>query len=117
MFGIDSVWKVAENQMQFTNSLKMKIAVIIGVAHMMLGLLVRFINGIKKKDWIDVFTITLPQTIFMLSTFVYMDYLIFYKWTIDYHGENSKNAPSIISTMIAVYANFGAENDVVFWKR
>ena len=66
-FGIDSVWKVAENQMQFTNSLKMKIAVIIGVAHMMLGLLVRFINGIKKKDWIDVFTITLPQTIFMLS--------------------------------------------------
>ena len=95
----------------------MKLAVILGVAHMMLGLVVRFINGIKKKDYLDVFTLTLPQTIFMLSTFVYMDYLIFYKWTMDYSGENSKNAPSIISTMIAVYAGFGSENDIVFWRR
>ena len=72
--------------MQFTNSLKMKLSVIIGVAHMVLGLFIRFINGIRKKDWIDVFTLTLPQTIFMFSTFVYMDYLIFYKWTMDYSG-------------------------------
>ena len=41
--------------MQFTNSLKMKLSVIIGVAHMVLGLFIRFINGIRKKDWIDVF--------------------------------------------------------------
>ena len=95
----------------------MKLAVIIGVAHMMLGLVVRFINTIRKKDWIDVFSITLPQTIFMLSTFVYMDYLIIYKWNLDYSGEKSKEAPSIISTMIAVYAGFGADNDYVFWKR
>ena len=116
-FGVDSIWKVAENQMQFTNSLKMKLAVIIGVAHMMLGLIVRFINGIKKKDWLDVFTITLPQTIFMLATFVYMDYLIIYKWTQDYTGVKSAQAPSIIATMIAVYAGFGSEGDLVFWRR
>lgn len=103
--------------MQFTNSLKMKLAVIIGVVHMMLGLLVRFINGIKKRDWLDVFAITLPQTIFMLATFVYMDYLIIYKWSIDYTGEKSAQAPSIIATMIAVYAGFGSEGDLVFWRR
>jgi V-type H+-transporting ATPase subunit a len=116
-FGIDSIWKVAENQMQFTNSLKMKIAVIIGVTHMMLGLLVRFLNGIKKRDWLDVFSTTLPQTLFMLCTFVYMDYLIFLKWTMDYSGKKSAEAPSIISTMIAVFAGFGADGDVVFWER
>ena len=115
--GIDSIWKVAENQMQFTNSLKMKIAVIIGVTHMMLGLLVRFLNGIKKRDWLDVFSTTLPQTLFMLCTFVYMDYLIFLKWTMDYSGNKSAEAPSIISTMIAVFAGFGADGDVVFWER
>lgn len=115
--GVDSIWKVAENQMQFTNSLKMKLAVIIGVAHMMLGLMVRLINGIKKRDCIDVFTQTVPQTIFMLVTFVYMDYLIVYKWTLDYTGEKSAKAPSIIATMIAVYAGFGSEDDLIFWKR
>lgn len=88
-FGVDSIWKVATNQMQFTNSLKMKLAVILGVAHMMLGLFVRLINGIRKRDWIDVFTLTIPQTLFMLSTFVYMDYLIFLKWTISYPGLKS----------------------------
>ena len=48
-FGIDSVWKLAQNRKQFTNSLKMKLAVIIGVTHMMLGLLIKLINGIKQK--------------------------------------------------------------------
>lgn len=79
-FGVDSIWKVSTNQMQFVNSLKMKLAVIIGVTHMMLGLFVRFLNGFKKRDYLDIIALTIPQTIFMVVTFCYMDYLIIYKW-------------------------------------
>lgn len=72
--------------MQFSNSLKMKIAVIIGVVHMMLGLVIRFLNGIKQKNYVDIFLLAIPQTVFMICTFVYMDYLILYKWLQDYSG-------------------------------
>lgn len=50
-FGIDSIWKPSLNNMQFTNSLKMKMAVILGVAHMMLGLTIKIINSIKRSKW------------------------------------------------------------------
>jgi V-type H+-transporting ATPase subunit a len=114
-FGVDSIWKVSDNQMQFVNSLKMKISVIIGVTHMMLGLLVRFINGFKRKDIVDIVTLTIPQTIFMLTTFVYMDYLIVFKWLTIY--PDTREAPSIIATMIAVYARFSSEGDKLFWPQ
>jgi len=44
---------------------------------------------------------------FMIATFLYMDFLIIYKWFQTYEGENTRNAPSIIATMIAIYAEFG----------
>ena len=116
-FGIDSIWKPSLNNMQFTNSLKMKIAVILGVTHMMLGLFVKLANGIKKRNLLEIFTLTVPQIVFMSVTFVYMDYLILMKWTIDYSGEKSAEAPSIIATMIAVFAGFGGTGLPVFWRR
>ena len=70
--------------MQFVNSLKMKLSVVIGVTHMILGLVIRFINGCKRKDKLDIIALTIPQTIFMITTFVYMDFLIIYKWSTFY---------------------------------
>jgi len=101
--------------MAFTNSLKMKTAVIIGVVHMMFGLLLRFYNCIKKKKYLDLFTLAIPQIIFMTCTFIYMDYLIIYKWMSNY--KDPKTAPSIISTMIAVFVNMAKfnEKDLLFW--
>ncbi len=48
---MDPVWGVAENNLNYINSLKMKIAVIIGVVHMTLGVIVKALNSIyfKKK--------------------------------------------------------------------
>ena len=80
---------------------------------MMLGLIVRFINGIKKNDKLDIIAITIPQFIFMIMTFVYMDFLIVYKWLNLY--EDTSQAPSIIATMIAVYARFSSPDDLLFW--
>lgn len=112
--GVDSIWKRAENQMQFTNSLKMKLAVILGVTHMLLGVCLRILNTIRKKKWLSLFTLAIPQLIFMLCTFAYMDFLIIYKWSKDYSGEKSQYSPSIIATMISVYAGFG-DSPTVFW--
>jgi len=70
--------------MAFTNSLKMKMAVIIGVIHMIFGLFLKLYNCIRKKKYLDMFVLAIPQLIFMICTFVYMDYLIIYKWMNNY---------------------------------
>lgn len=80
VFGIDPVWKVAQNEMAFTNSLKMKAAVILGVVHMVFGIFLKLANNLKQKQYLDLFTLTIPQLLFMGCTFVYMDYLIIFKW-------------------------------------
>lgn len=102
--------------MQFVNSLKMKMAVILGVTHMLLGLVVRLINCVKRRKYAELFTVAIPQIIFMCTTFVYMDVLIIIKWSTEYVGEETKNAPSIISTLIGIYASFGSSNDPVLWS-
>ena len=112
--GIDSIWKISENQMQFVNSFKMKLAVIFGVLHMILGIFIKISNTIKTKNWISLLTVAIPQLIFMMCTFFYMDILIIIKWRQNYSGEASKNAPSIISTMISAYAGFG-DSPFLFW--
>lgn len=97
-FGMDPIWKVASNSMSFTNSFKMKFAVILGVIHMMIGIIIKAINGIRNSNFTEVLAVALPQFLFMCVTFVYMDFLIIVKWLT--HYENSARAPSIISTMI-----------------
>jgi V-type H+-transporting ATPase subunit a len=100
-FGLDPVWKVAENRMAFTNSYKMKLAVIIGVVHMTVGIFLRGVNSWRKRSYVDIFTIVIPQFLFMCVTFVYMDFLIVFKWLKNFSSDTSK-APSIINTMIAM---------------
>lgn len=87
-----------------------------GVAHMMFGLLLRLCNNIRQRQILDIVTLTIPQIIFMLCTFVYMDYLIIFKWSQAY--DNPTTAPSIISTMISVYVNMASDNpkDILFWS-
>lgn len=43
-FGIDPVWRNAQNELMFDNSLKMKMAVIIGVVHMSFGICMKLAN-------------------------------------------------------------------------
>jgi V-type H+-transporting ATPase subunit a len=66
--------------MQFINSFKMKLAVIIGVVHMTLGIFLRGVNSYKKTNYYDIITVVIPQVIFIFITFVYMDFLIILKW-------------------------------------
>ena len=79
----------------------MKLSVIIGVLHMCLGIVLKGVNSIRKKNYLDLFTIVIPQLLFMCSTFVYMDILIIIKWLTPY--KHSSNAPSIINTLIGMF--------------
>ena len=54
-FGLDPIWGIAGNSLAFTNSLKMKLAVIIGIVHMSLGLLAKALNAIFFSSPIDFF--------------------------------------------------------------
>ena len=60
----------------------MKLAVIIGVIQMSIGIFLKMLNSIHYKLWVDFIFEWLPQQIFMFSTFGYMCLMIFKKWTL-----------------------------------
>ena len=51
--GVDPIWYSSKNELQFMNSLKMKIAVILGVLHMSLGVFMKGINSIYFRNYLD----------------------------------------------------------------
>jgi len=52
-FGIDPKWFIASNELNFFNSLKMKLAVIIGVIQMSYGIVLKAVNCVHYDLWID----------------------------------------------------------------
>ena len=105
-FGVDPVWGVAENSLNYINSLKMKISVIIGVVHMTLGVLVKATNSLYFKRKVEFWFEFLPQLLFLVLVFGYMDFLIIFKWLKDW-GFDNPHAPSIITTMINLPLQMG----------
>ena len=85
----------------------MKIAVILGVAHMTLGLCLKGCNLIYFGRKIDFVFEFIPQVVILLALFGYMDFLIIVKWLTDFTGNEGK-APSIIQTMISMFISMGA---------
>ncbi|EGR28847.1 v-type ATPase 116kda subunit family protein, putative [Ichthyophthirius multifiliis] len=125
IFGLDPIWGKAENDLTMANSFKMKLAVILGVSQMMLGITMKAFNSIYFKKWLDFFFEFLPQIGFMGIMFGYMDYLIFAKWNIDHSVVNSgkkiedQRMPSIITTLIDMALSLGGvkeKNGAIFDK-
>uniref|UniRef100_A0A8C0J8T8 V-type proton ATPase subunit a n=1 Tax=Chelonoidis abingdonii TaxID=106734 RepID=A0A8C0J8T8_CHEAB len=96
-FGIDPVWSLANNHLNFLNSFKMKMSVILGIIHMSFGVLLGVFN--HRYQVVLVF---LPQTLFMLALFGYLVFMIFYKW-ITFSAVNSLRAPSILIHFIDMF--------------
>lgn len=98
-FGFDPKWYVSSYEITFFNSFKMKFAVIIGVAQMALGVTMKGFNAIQQGATVDFIFEFIPQIIFLLGLFGFMDVLIIVKWLTDWTGREG-DAPSIITQMI-----------------
>ena len=71
-FGLDPVWKKSGNGLTFTNSYKMKLAVILGFSHMTLGIILAMCNAYCAGDYVTLFAERLPQLVLMVSLIGYM---------------------------------------------
>jgi len=102
LVGIDPAWTLSSNEITFMNSVKMKMAVIFGVAHMSMGVCCKGLNAIYNRNKTDFFFEFVPQITMLVALFGYMDLLIIVKWLTDFTGRE-KEAPAIIGTMINVF--------------
>lgn len=105
-FGVDPSWYRSSNEIAFINSLKMKIAVIFGVAHMTLGIFLKGTNAAHFGSVVDFVFEFLPQIVMMTALFGFMDFLIVLKWLTDF-TDNTAVAPSIITLTIDMGMSMG----------
>ena len=100
--GVDPVWHVAENSLQFTNSLKMKMAIVFGVSQMMLGFFLKLSNAIYFNRPLDIWFEAVPQIVMFTALYGYSCFLIIYKWTIDWQVAMFKGQtpPDLITMLI-----------------
>lgn len=112
----------------YTNNFKMKLAVIIGIIQMSIGIIMKGLNSIHFRNKLDFFFEFVPQIILLLALFGWMDVLIIAKWLepkyVDYnfldipHGDASSDynmihrSPAIINTMIDIFLSPGAHNNI-----
>ena len=112
-YGIDPAWFGVSNQLMYENSLKMKMAVILGVTQMTYGLFLKLSNHLNENDLISVFCEFVPQLIFMTSFFIYMCGIIFYKWTINWEKSDLYSTPNLITVLIHMVLEIGSIDDDV----
>ncbi|CAK67980.1 unnamed protein product (macronuclear) [Paramecium tetraurelia] len=109
-FGLDPAWG---DNLEFDDSFKMKLSVIIAYFHMCLGICLSGCNFINKKDTYGFCCKFLPQILFLTATIGYMDFLIIFKWVKSFSPED---APSIINTMITMVLSFGSVEGPSMWS-
>lgn len=120
LFGVDPIWQVSENKIMFLNAFKMKISIIIGVLHMLFGVIMSYHNARYFQKPLDIFTEFIPKVIFLVFMFGYLALLMFHKWTkygAEYRADSpplsEHCAPSILITFInmVLFKHEEAEGD------
>ena len=112
-FGMDPKWFIAENELTFFNSFKMKFSVIIGVIHMLLGVFLKGFNDNYYHNYYGIFFEFIPQFIFMSVLLGYMVVMIFIKWST--HFNDTSKAPSIITHLINIVIKGGSVENMPLW--
>lgn len=99
-FGVDPIWRGAKNELTVTNSIKMKMSILLGVAHMDLGIMMSLFNQLYFWDHLSVYCEFIPQMLFLNGLFGYLCFMLLYKWT-------SGSAASLYSVMIDMFLSPG----------
>ncbi|CAD6199423.1 unnamed protein product [Caenorhabditis auriculariae] len=111
-FGVDPIWNIADNKLNFLNSMKMKLSVIIGITQMTFGVILSFFNHRFFKSNIDIYTVFIPQILFMACIFMYLCLQIILKWIFFWTVEDtifgltypgSHCAPSLLIGLINMF--------------
>ncbi|CAL5200304.1 unnamed protein product [Lathyrus oleraceus] len=79
-FGVDPSWRGSRTELAFLNSMKMKMSILFGVAHMNLGIILSYFNARFFGSSLDIRYQFVPQMIFLNSLFGYLSLLIIVKW-------------------------------------
>ncbi|CAH1967432.1 unnamed protein product [Acanthoscelides obtectus] len=105
--GMDPAWQLATNKIIFQNSFKMKISIILGIIHMLFGVVMSLFNHLYFKNRLSILTEFIPQIIFLTFLFLYMVLLMFIKWFVYFANISDDDivygtrcAPSILITFI-----------------
>ena len=108
--GVDPIWYMAQNEILFINSVKMKVALILGVLQMSLGVCLKGCNDAYNKRYIDFTFEFLPQITLFWCLFGFMDLMVIKKWTTDYSDDTGK-APAIINAMLDMAMSGGVPSN------
>ncbi|KAL6727024.1 hypothetical protein Aduo_008939 [Ancylostoma duodenale] len=112
--GVDPVWNLAEsNKLNFLNSLKMKLSVILGITQMTFGVLLSYQNYKYFKSDLDIKFMFIPQMVFLACIFIYLCLEIVVKWIwftagaqdsiFGYKYPGSNCAPSLLIGLINMF--------------
>ena len=107
------VWHTADNNLLFTNSYKMKMAIIFGMMQMTLGIVMNVYNYTHFNKRRSIFTEFIPQLTFLMSIFGYLVILVFYKWFADW---SEFSPPGLLNTLIYMFLQPGtiAPKDLLY---
>lgn len=114
-FGVDPIWKGSPNELDYYNSFKMKLSILLGILQMSLGIVLSCMNYTKEKApfrWINICFQFIPQIVFLWAIFGYMCVLIIIKWCTDWHMDdptalNVQSPGSILPMIINMFLSPG----------
>ncbi|KAI5613392.1 V-type proton ATPase 116 kDa subunit a isoform 2 [Silurus asotus] len=112
-FGIDPIWNLASNRLTFLNSYKMKMSVILGIAHMCFGIVLGVFNHLHFRRKFNLYLVFLPELLFLLCLFGYLVFMIIYKW-LSFTAHDSQRAPSILIHFINMFLMQGGPGQPLY---
>lgn len=111
--GLDPAWHGASNALVFTNSLKMKMSIILGVLHMSMALCINVPNALHFKKPVDIYGEFIPKMLLLQSLFGYLVFTIIYKWSTDWYETDANgtvfrnNPPGLLNMLIYMFLKPG----------
>lgn len=78
--GFDPAWRDTRTELPFSNSIKMKMSILLGVTHMNVGIFHSLLNQRYFGDRLSTLCEFIPQMVFLNASFGYLCFLIVLKW-------------------------------------